>query len=754
MTFVGGIRMDVPAGKLFAQTFASDFSLDLIKQLTVGQRDIDSTEKLSAFLNTRIFSNIGKLRSTIYLLDHSQKTFRQIQESQLQDDPQSIGLPVHAPLIRQLRETCGPFHLEQDNSLLLRQSCEKRDHLLLPLNDSGTLFGFIHLQGEPLPNFSPIQLDTLQTLAEIVGSRLRSMTTINQVKESMQAITHSDRLRTALYEISELAHTCRDMHELYPKIHEIVQRLIFSKNFYISIIEDRPDGQYLLFPYFADSHNPEFHGKEFKLAGDKQPVTAYVLKSGRPLLITPENLHQVRQQFRIDFLGTVPHSWLGAPFYTGWYAGAVAVTSHQDIVFSEKDKELIAFIARHIGEALKRKQTLTELRTAKERAEIAEKKKSAFLANMSHEIRTPMNGILGLTELVMQNGLEGKNRSYIDMVHSSAERLLKLINDILDFSKIEAGKFELLKEPFCLRDTIANVLEILAISAATKNISLEVACPASIPDRLVGDADKLAQILTNLVSNAIKFTNAGQVSLKLSHHENQVTNREELLFVVQDTGVGIPPDEIDNVFKAFSQLGTTRDSNNPGTGLGLVIAAELVELMGGKIGVTSEPNVGTQFSFTMPFVPASKEVSPPSESPRIQSPQDDSLPAEPLKILLVEDEYINRTLATAVLGQEGWYIETAENGHQALQALEKQDFDLVLMDVQMPEMDGFATTRAIRDKEKKTGSHLPIIAMTAYAIKGDREKCLTAGMDGYVAKPVRPKLLKEEIDRVLRKTVS
>jgi len=747
--------MDVPAEKLFEQTFASDFSLDLIKRLTVGQRDIDSTEQLSAFLNAKIFPKIGNVRATIYLLDQAQKTFRQIQEVLRPDNQQSINLPVNDPLIRQLRETTKPFHLAPDNNSLRRQDGDSRTNLLLPLNDNGTLFGFIHLQGDALPHFSPIQLDTLQTLAEIVGSRLRSMTTINQVKESMQAITHSDRLRTALYEISELAHTSRDMHELYPKLHEIVQRLIFAKNFYISIIEDRPDGQYLLFPYFADSHNPELHGKEFKLSGDKQPVTAYVLKSGRPLLITPENLQQVRRQFRIDFLGSVPYSWLGAPFYTGWYAGAVAVTSHQDVVFSEKDKELIAFVARHIGEALKRKQTLTELRTAKERAESAEKKKSAFLANMSHEIRTPMNGILGLTELVMQNGLDGKNRSYIDMVHSSAERLLKLINDILDFSKIEAGKFELFEGPFSLRDTIANVLEILAIGAAVKNINLAVDCPVSIPDRLVGDADKLAQVLTNLVSNGIKFTNAGQVSLKLSLDANQLTDREELHFVVQDTGVGIPPDEIDNVFEAFSQLGTTRDSNNPGTGLGLVIAAELVELMGGKIGVTSELNVGTQFSFTIPFVPAPHEEFPlASTSPRSQSSQETSLPAVPLKILLVEDEHINRTLAAAVLVQEGWTVETAENGQQALQTLEKQEFNLVLMDVQMPELDGFATTRAIRTKEKKTGSHLPIIAMTAYAIKGDREKCLTAGMDGYVAKPVRPKLLKEEIERVLRKTAS
>ncbi|EKD38127.1 MAG: hypothetical protein ACD_75C00853G0002 [uncultured bacterium] len=256
----------------------------------------------------------------------------------------------------------------------------------------------------------------------------------------------------------------------------------------------------------------------------------------------------------------------------------------------------------------------------------------------------------------------------------------------------------------------------------------------------------------NLVGNAIKFTNQGSVTLTVQRldqekHHDQI----HLLFQIKDTGIGIHHEEISNVFKAFSQLDTTRDSNHRGTGLGLVIAAELVEMMGGKICVESEPGVGTIFYFSVRF--------PLGGAAYEEEPVRSQLPVAPgselnlrrqLRILLVEDEYINRTLAITVLEREGWKVTAACDGREALGVYDENAFDLILMDIQMPELDGYETTRTIRRNEDRTGRHVPIIAMTAYAVKGDREKCLAAGMDGYISKPVRPDQLRAEIERVLQ----
>ncbi|MBB1078247.1 histidine kinase, partial [Rhodoferax sp. 4810] len=316
----------------------------------------------------------------------------------------------------------------------------------------------------------------------------------------------------------------------------------------------------------------------------------------------------------IECVGARPYSWLGAPFFVGHISGVVAIQSYREVIYTDKDKELMALVARHIGDALNRKYAVDELQQAKERAERVEKNKSIFLANMSHEIRTPMNGILGLTDLVLHSDISGQKRTYMEMIHSSADRLIKLINNILDFSKIEAGKLELNMAPFSLRETIAGALEMLAVSASKKNIDLTVDCNKTIPDVLLGDAGKLSQILINLVGNGIKFTNTGNVALTVLQ-EDQSKSQDgkqndpvHLHFQIRDTGIGIPQEKIQNIFKAFSQISTSQNSNQRGTGLGLVIAGELVELMGGKICVDSKPEIGTTFYFTIRFAPGLAKV--------------------------------------------------------------------------------------------------------------------------------------------------
>lgn len=724
--------------------------LDLVKELTVGQRSTDTVDQLSDFLHHAIFPKFSAFSVEIYFPDDSRNIFLPPSASHRRKHVPA-GIPADYPLIEELQASGNPIEIKEVGDADFLAATGNRAHLIVPIIDQTKLYGLLYFGHTDRYSFSPSAIQAKQTLAAVIGSRLKSMAIIQQQLESMRALEYSERLRTALYEISEQAHAAENIGELYRRIHQIVGRLIYAENFFIALVEDRQDGRYIKFPYFADISDPHFQGMEIRLDHQKNSITGYLLKTRQPLLLTPDNYTEICRQNDMECLGTKPYSWLGAPFYLDNLAGAVAVQSYSRIVYTEKDKELMAFVARHIGDVLKRKRAVDELKKAKEWAEQAERNKSVFLANMSHEIRTPMNGIIGLTELVLKSDIAGHQRTYLEMVHTSAERLLKLINDILDFSKIEAGKLELVIAPFSLRNTLADGIEILGITAAQKSLNLHVDCEDTIPDLLYGDAGKLHQILMNLVGNAIKFTNQGSVTLTVQRlDQDKLQNQIHLLFQIKDTGIGIPRKEITNIFKAFSQLDTTRDSSHRGTGLGLVIAAELVEMMGGKICAESEPGVGTTFYFSVRFPlggAAGKEE--PAGSQRPAAPRQDTDRRE-LRILLVEDEYINRTLALTVLEREGWQVTTAGDGNEALARYRDNDFDLILMDIQMPELDGYDTTRAIRSAEGRTGRHVPIIAMTAYAVKGDREKCLAAGMDGYVSKPIRPDQLREEIDRVLR----
>jgi signal transduction histidine kinase/ActR/RegA family two-component response regulator len=732
----------------------------LVKDLTIGQRSTETRDQLSSFLHGHIFPQLDPFWVEIYYPDSlSDSFFPSLFPDQTLNRQKLVpeNIPGTLPEIGQLFETGYPAELPcPAQATLFSTPTNNNTHLLVPIHDGPERLGLLYLGSLNAWSFTADFLDSLQTLAAVIGSRLKSMAVIQQLQESMHALEYADRLRTALYQISELAHNSENILDLYARLHQTMAHLIHAENFFIALVEERRDGKYIKFPYYADQNDTHFQGMELQLDNKTCSITGYLLKTRQPLLLTPTNFGRICQEHNIECVGTKPYSWLGAPFFVGQICGVVAIQSYGNVIYTEKDKEFMAFVARHIGDALNRKRAVDELKKSKERAERVEKNKSIFLANMSHEIRTPMNGILGLTDLVLHSDISGQRRTYLEMIYSSAERLLKLINDILDFSKIEAGKLELEIAPFSLRGTIAEALEILAVSASKKNIRLTVDCNEHIPDILLGDADKLSQILINLVGNGIKFTNEGQVSLAVSQKDlnKGVENSVELHFQIRDTGIGIPKTKTKNIFKAFSQLSTTRNSSQRGTGLGLVIAGELVEMMGGKICVESKAGVGTTFHFTVKFAPGPIKTQDHKNS-EITSRHSAGAKLSgkplhiPLRILLVEDEYINRTLAATVLEREGWQVTEAENGIQAMKMLQSTVFDLILMDIQMPELDGYETTSAIRRLEKNTKKHTPIIAVTAYAVKGDREKCLAAGMDGYISKPIRPEILRHEIETVL-----
>jgi signal transduction histidine kinase/HPt (histidine-containing phosphotransfer) domain-containing protein len=409
---------------------------------------------------------------------------------------------------------------------------------------------------------------------------------------------------------------------------------------------------------------------------------------------------------------------------------------------------------RSIRYAMERGRAVESLRLARDAARAADRAKSEFLANMSHEIRTPMNGILGMTDLALELAQSAEQRDYLTMVKDSAEALLRLLNDILDFSKVEAGKLAFDPFPFPLRETLDGTLKMLAVRAHEKGVAVRFQVDSEIPDWVVGDPGRLRQILVNLVGNAIKFTERGEVVVEVECAEEgglgpRGGDEALLLHVaVRDTGIGIPVEKQQVILEPFTQADGSTTRKYGGSGLGLAIAKQLVALMGGHLWLESVVGQGSTFHFTVRLGAAQDPPAPTRPLPG------SDLSTRPttrrrLQILVAEDHPVNQRLVTCLLEKQGHAVVVVGDGHAAVEAFAQQAFDLVLMDVQMPGMDGLEATAAIRAQEQARGTHIPIIALTAHAMKGDREHCLAAGMDDYLAKPIKAEDLATAIARRL-----
>lgn len=544
-------------------------------------------------------------------------------------------------------------------------------------------------------------------------------------------------IQEILYNISTAALNQMDVKDIYPTIVHELSKIWDTNNFFIALYDKKSDT--LSMPFFSDEKD------SFDKLPARKTITRWVIGLKRSVLLKENDLRNLENSGDIDLVGAPCKIWMGVPLKADKeIIGVMALQDyHDENKFSQEDVNVLEFIANQIAIAIQRRTMLDNVILASRKAEEAAQSKQQFMSTMSHEIRTPLNEVIGITNLLLQGKPREDQMDFIKTLRFSGNHLLTLVNDVLDYNKMESGKIVFEQTRFNLTDFLKDIMRTYSFRSKSKNIAFEIVKENDLPNEVIGDSIRLNQILSNLLSNAIKFTHEGSIFVIIKELEHTPANTV-IEFQVKDTGLGIPKDKHEVIFDSFTQASPDTTRHYGGTGLGLSICKKLVELQGGKIDLVSEPGVGSTFKFSLSFgIP---------EKPGIVQTKENAEPCAGLegkRVLVAEDNKINFFVANKFLMGWGVNVTHAENGKIALEILEKEDFDLVIMDLHMPVMDGIEATRIIRQSENPRVRNIPVIALTAAIMSESHDKIEDLSINDYVLKPFKPQDL---FDKILRNT--
>ncbi|MCE5345672.1 MAG: PAS domain S-box protein [Bacteroidales bacterium] len=545
-------------------------------------------------------------------------------------------------------------------------------------------------------------------------------------------------LQEILFNISTAALKQYDIKEIYPIIVNELSKIWDTNNFFIALYNKAADT--ISLPFFSDEKD------NFKELPAAKTITGWVIKQNKSVLLKEKDQKMLEEKGDIDLIGTPCKVWMGVPLKVeDNIIGVMCLQDyHDENKFSQDDLFVMDFIANQIAIALQRRMMFDNLVLARQKAEDAAQTKQMFMSTMSHEIRTPLNEVIGITNLLLQGNPREDQMDFIRTLKFSGNHLLTLVNDVLDYNKIESNKIIFEQTQFNLSDFLNEIMRSYSFRSKTKNLIFNIKKSINLPDEVIGDSIRLNQILSNLLSNALKFTNQGSINV-IINELSRTGNKSTIEFSVIDTGIGIAKDKHKIIFESFTQASPDTTRQYGGTGLGLAICKKLIELQGGTISLESEPGKGSTFRFVITL-----GVSEKSGHLRASELPENYTGLEGKKILIAEDNKINFFVANKFLSGWGIKVTHVENGQLALEKLEKEDFDLVLMDLHMPIMDGIEATRIIRNSEKPEVKNIPIVALTAAIMSESHDKIDGLNINDYVLKPFKPHDLFERILKHVR----